>query len=543
MMPRDAHRPLWGSIALGGLVTLVAFLGYRVTASMHFSGDSLMHAAAIRDANVLATAESHRLLMNPLGWLYVEARGLNVGALELLTELQGFNALSGALAAGILCAAVFHLSGRPIPGLLAAAGLVFSHASWLYSTDAEMVMPAIAVMVAGLWLALDLVSRPEISRTAVVASALLSAFAVLLYAQSALLVPVSIVALLLAPSVSPGSRWRRALAYLCTTVLFVVLSYTLYMVASGVRLGGAIYGGQGSGTLYGVISPRAIPLGAYAFLRSMANYPELGPGMLSRDFLAEASLATTIRFGLFNIIVAILVVLPAGLIAWRWRRLTPILRNQLCLLLLWALLNAGFALYWMPKDLQFWLPVTASWWLFVGLFLAQFHAERMGPAVLGVATAVIALLGWSNYDGAIGPRQVVETNKALVIASSIPSRTDDMDLLITVDDDRYTQYFSERRWLSLYVSALEYPFPPDAHSRSLLMKRVGSEMQATWRSGGRVFLREPDGQDSHAAGVARELEFPKLMAAWLLKPAWTAGGVRFVEVLPGTADPMLFGDG
>lgn len=521
---------------IGAALVLLVYLGFHHSMSHHFSGDSLMHAHEIRERSLSEMAQRHRLLMNVSAWAFVSVRAPQADTLTWLRELQIFNALAGALAVGLMFGMLRQQSGRAGPALVAAGGLGFSHAAWLFSTDAEMVMPAIATMIAGLWIAMHIATHEDVGWPSFVASVLLSAFAFLLYAQSALLLLVMVAANLLAPDRPRFDRAWCASAYLLATVALVAAVYAGHAALTPGTLSGALYGGQGLGTVYGTLSPSALPYGAYALLRSIANYPGLGPALRSREFLAAADSATTIRFALFYGVIALVVTSPVLIAGLRWRRFSRTLRCQLGLLALWALLNGLFALYWVPRDLQFWLPVTVSWWILVGLMLAFLQAERYGPAVLSFSAALVVTLGWLNYVGAIEPRRHVSTNRAIEIARSIPDNTRETDLVISVDDDRYAQYFSEREWLSLYVLALEHPFPPDEQARALLRDRVSSEMKRAWAEGGRVYLREPDPRDVHTMGVASTIGWPSVSKGWPMRVAWSVGGATMVEILPHDAD-------
>lgn len=56
----------------------------------------------------------------------------------------------------------------------------------------------------------------------------------------------------------------------------------------------------------------------------------------------------------------------------------------------WTVLYAAFAVYWVPGDLTFWIPVLVAWWLLVAQVLTIVKPKK--KHLVAVAAGVVLLL-------------------------------------------------------------------------------------------------------------------------------------------------------
>lgn len=119
-------------------------------------------------------------------------------------------------------------------------------------------------------------------------------------------------------------------------------------------------------------------------------------------------------------VAAAVIVLPL-VAAWRQRRGAAQLLNRV---LLWAALFAAFAFWWVPSDLEFWLPVAFAWWVVLALVIAPDKTRRYWVAML---TAGLLL---ANGFGLILPHHDATRNQPLQIALRLGREINQQDRII-----------------------------------------------------------------------------------------------------------------
>jgi hypothetical protein len=523
-------------IALG--LTIVTVIGYLATLTRTPTGDSLLFVLAIEHKHPADLLLPHRLLIQPLGWAFVqfwEALGWRGGA---LLPLQVFSALGGGAAAALIYAIGRRLTDSTGAALLAALGFVVSAGAWWFGADAEPVLPPLALALATVWGLLA--AGPAPSPRRVVLLGLATALAILTYVSSALLVPVLAIGLGLAEGYTRTERWQRVGLFVGVVVAAVVPIYLLAMAtAFGVRDVQAaqswrLYGGLSEASAaYGQTRWANLPYGAYGFLRSILWYPALRPDESTAAYLATATWAERAAFTGYLGVSLGAAAAPFVALAVLAARRRPVVHRRMggAMLVAWGVLNAAFAGWWVPSDWQFWAPALAAWWLLVGLVLA---ASRKGGGAAFVpgssairrlspwlaATAGVLLLLVVNGFGLIAPGLDAERDRRYVMTAGLRAVTAPGDLVVTNGLDGfplYLEYFAPRELVDVYAATL------NGRPAEETLAGVDRELSAAKAAGRRIFVVRGRtagdyGAGADAAGQAT-LEAAKRQRMW---PTWNA---------------------
>jgi hypothetical protein len=475
--------------ALGGLALIL----YLATLSRHYSADSMLYALRIEAGNLGQILDPTHLLVEPLGlaWYRLwQGLGWQGGA---LVPLQVVNALAGAAAVGLLYAIGRGISRSRWIGGAAAAGFAVSGGLWLLSVEAEFVTPALAAALLVLWLILtppERLARRPLRHGAALGAAI--ALAILFYVNGVMLLVVAAAGLLAQPEGGRRERLGQAAAMLLA-VAIVCLPVAAALVAERSWAAWTDQIWQGGGAGYTAFSWLDVPHGGYAFLRSLLLFPGQALNDSGRAFLGGASWGQRLAFGAFYGAALLLALAPLYLAARLARPLWPPARREIAVLLAWSALYGSFAVYWVPGDISFWVPVLAAWWLLAALVTAvaagsragqapeggrPFWARRPGRALLILA----ALLALANATTVIWPRHNLATNTTYRLAQEVAGQTAAGDLIISDGDDLvtlYLVYFGRRTVLP--VARLDQD--PDA-----VEARFAGWINETRASGGQAYL-------------------------------------------------------
>jgi hypothetical protein len=496
MVPTRATRG--GGLAVG----LLAFGLFLSTISNNFSGASIEYISEITSGAWPVLLPRHKLLAPVTGWAFLRLWQLLGWTGTAVYPLQVFNALAGAVCVGVIYEIVARLTGRRRVGLTIATGAAASAGIWICSTEAEFVMPALAVLLAvTCWLMTAPAStlrRPA----AMIALGAGVGLAILTFLTNAVLVPMSLVVLLGLRDLPVRARLEQVLRFLLGVTLVIVPAYLLVaFFVHGARgteslASLQLYGGWGTGVLYGRPDLGNAGHAAYAVLRTLATFPGLGLNDRTSLLLANAGLPMRIGFAAFEAVLLVVFVAPL-VVALRGRReLLHRHRRPMAVLIVWVALQAGFAFYWVPTEMKFWVPVIAAWWILVGLLTAMNARRRPAatdpraravwrrprPEWLVPALAVLLLV--VNGAGLVLPHRALDRNRAHGLAVSIRDRTRPGDLIIVPDaSDVYFQYFGERETLSVLRLMLGQRL-----TKAAALEQVDAEIARRHQAGARVYL-------------------------------------------------------
>jgi hypothetical protein len=407
MTERPLGRGPWRLILPAGLIAAVALVYFAfLPVSYSFDGTVFGHMLrrALLRGEWLSLGQVHHLLYVPLAyWLY---RGLQALAgyqvleffhLQMISLL--FGAATLALAGGFLRRLGLDL-GRRLAGM---AVIAFSYAFWSFSVDAEMHIPGLFFVMAGMLLLSGKENRPP--ALAAAAACLIAAAG--FHLTNALAIPAALA--ILAWRRAP---WRRVALFACCCAAGLLLMYASYGL-----LGGAPVLRAFRDTLFGA--------DRYAGYHVAFSRP-LSPATLIASLL---SVKTALVFGggapAWAVFAATAALLLLGLLAPTAAR--PLSRA----LLAWPLLYLAFFSWWDPANMEFKihvvvplllialsglarlkpLPGAAVGFLLAGALLANNLASGIAPqADIGRNT---------DYQAAMAIRRATPENAQVVISGRL----------------------------------------------------------------------------------------------------------------------------
>ncbi len=468
---------------------LVALLLYLATLSKQYTGGSLEFAAEIESGLWTALFQPQKLLIHPIGWMFFQLWKLLGWQGGSLLPSQILNAACGALSVGLLFHLIRQLTHSPKVAFWSAAGFMASSGVWIFSTEAEFVTPALAVMLFMLILTL----RPPSDQRPPFQLGVFSGIAILFYITNIFFLP-ALAAVWIDAHRKEATAWLKKLLLLGTGVVPVVLPGfgALMVLVYGVRSWAALqafhlYGGTGAGagTVYGVLSPANLFFGAYAMTRTLATFSGLGLDSSSYAFWVTSTWVRDTEYVLFTLSVGVIL---AGLfyIAFRMRKaLWQNYRAPLLALGVWSFLNLCFGFYWVPKDIQFWMPLILAWWILAGLTLHELFraAPPINPLWLSFPSFLPTLLVVVNAVCLTLQHHSLQRNLPYQLAAFIADRTQPGDAVITAEDDRYIPYFSGRESISLFRDLVD-----PANNPEQVYAALGERITAIRARGGSVYL-------------------------------------------------------
>ena len=481
----------WG-MTVGGCFAAL----YVATLSRWYSGDSLYFAWRVDSASLPDRIDAHHILLNPACWVWVELWKAAGWTGHSIIPLQVLNAIAGAAAVTFVFLIVARTSGALAAATLASAGSAVAGGLWLFSTEAEDATLGLAPHIAVLALLLQLDATKVRPRTAAGMGVAIAAVA-LTYAVGIFLLPVAALVVWQGRGANPS--WRRSMTVLLGSCALGLLPAVIAVVwIQRVHWWGALYAGYLGGDTYGVLRWDNGPRGMYAALRMLVLFPGLGINDRTTAFWMAANSGQRAVFVLVYVAVAVVAVVPLVLF-WRHRREWSLEWRQR--FLLWAGMCTIFAFWWVPGDLEFWLPVASGWWILVGLLIGR------GVVPPFVAALAIPLLFVVNGSAVIWPHRDETRNQLLHAALDIGQHTSQQDSLITSSAlDIFIRYFVGRTTVNIDTEG----------SVERAVERVRAQAH---QSGGRIFLVSVPLDDS-----AR--------ARWQATPAFEAGGIEVVELHP-----------
>jgi hypothetical protein len=371
---------------LGLGVVLLAL--YLATLQRVHSWDDMAYTARSVHDPLISEAGPASGLFHPHHLLYVPLvilwRGLlrpfGIGGGDPFLPLQILNALLGAGVAVLVGLIAAGRSGRSGAALAAAAGCGLSNGIWVYSTQGEVMIPALFFFLLGAWLLSGGPGRaaPVAAATSLAASVLLHQFTVLL------VTPLLLVWL--------RARPRRNSALLCAGVVGLVVApyVAVAMAAEHIRSPLVFLDwvlAMRHRSTFGHLSPmRALGSASRAFLESFLSLSPL------RDWFTKRSPSTGLPAA---VDAALLIALPAvAMQSLRAVARALFEREAVTLALGGGMVFAmGFNLWFQPGVDDFWTYLPALVWIVAATHSASGSRGRLGLTVLLLALGA-ANLAW-----------------------------------------------------------------------------------------------------------------------------------------------------
>jgi hypothetical protein len=449
-------------------VGLAAFLAYLATLSANYLGDGVQFAAATESADVSLMPNHMLYNASIFGWYRVwKLLGWTGNA---ILPLQVFSAFWGALSVALFWLLIMRITGAPKVTGLVTFGFGTCFAVWLFSTDVEVVTFPLALSVLLLVVAItssdSWFGRPFNAAV----TGLLTSVSILSYQTGVFMVPAVGLAYVLRDLGASASK-RRLIAVYLITVLVVVSGCCLWVARAAYHvstLKGFIHWQfflKESG-LWGGFTGLSIPTGMFGFVRTISSFPGLSYIAGIRTFFMFAPLWQKALLVCYYAVLSAMGVYVSLKLFVRWRTLFGRYRLPLALFAVSGLLYAAFALYWIPADIQFWVPVVASWWGAIGLLLAFYSEEgrrngrsrivSSGPGA--AAVALICIMSFVNFFGTILPNTNIGNNIEYNVAAGLKDMAKKNDLIITSGADRlalYIPYFFHKNVLSIFLLGMQ----------------------------------------------------------------------------------------
>lgn len=502
------------------LLALAALALYLATLSRRYTADGLLFALDIDSSDPSRWIDPYHLLLHPLALLFVRLWTLLGYSGLSIVPLQVLNALGGAACVALFASIVHYSTSSSRTTWLTSAGLAVSGAMWLLSTDAEFVTLPLAAHLWVLWLLWttpdDLARRPVYGL--LVGSAIL--LATLCYLTGLLLWPIALISIAARQDLLSGTRRR-----LSAMVSAVVLSGLGVLILHSAPLWS---GGEGrlwiarllGGGVYGRWTWTSLPHGVYTFLRSLLLFPGLAMNESTRALLLSWDWPRRLAFAAFYGLGLLVALWPLWL-AWRRRgTLWPANRRVLITLLAWTLPYAAFAVWWVPGDFSFMLPVLIAWWLLLALTLPPLpHGERW-------LAAFVALLLLCNGALSIVPRTNLRSNERYTLAQDLVAHTAPDALVLLSGSDGmswlHVSYFARRQAYLLPLVS------PDAAQYLSWTARAVADARLAGRSVWAVGLDDGDGTglDELCSAVSVDLGSP----CHATVASWSAAGRRVTAI-------------
>jgi hypothetical protein len=345
----------------------VALLFYLLTLSDVHTFDALSYIRDV-DGRTGFFFHPHHLLYSPTGWLFWQSWRLfgYDGNSEL--PLKVLNAITGAGCGFALYRLVWRLT-RHLPAAIVATGIfLFSYATWYFAGEVEVYLLALVWLLLALYLLIELVTAPR-RRTAPLLGFAIGA-AALYHQTNGLMVPVVVIALLIAP-LSNVVRLRALLACGLVAGAVVALGYGIV----GVGLNGYRTLGQMRNWMFFFVET------GWWGHPTRDRWTDLGAGLGN-------TISTTGALPYWIGIIALLLLGASA--ARRWPRIVAVAA-------VWIAIYGAFFIWWEADNIEFWIGTLLPLWMLTGLAVASIRPIRLNQAASVVGIAGVTLLASHNF--------------------------------------------------------------------------------------------------------------------------------------------------
>jgi hypothetical protein len=244
--------------------------------------------------------------------------------------------------------------------------------------------------------------------------------------------------------------------------------------------------------LWGDLSVRSLYIGTFAFVRTLSSFPGLNYIAGIRTFFMFAPWWEKALFIFYYGVLGGMIGYISLLLILRWRMLYRRQLQPLCMFGISGILYCIFALYWIAADIQFWTPLTVSWWGGMALLLRSYKREsedkprKLSSSVPEIVVAVlVCTIGVVNFAGTILPNTSAKNNIEYMVALSLKDKVRNNDLVITTGVDRvflYVPYFVKKDVLSIFLVGMNKKTP------ERVVQEIDRRIEAAVAQGGDVYF-------------------------------------------------------
>ncbi|MDI6809270.1 MAG: hypothetical protein QME66_09855 [Candidatus Eisenbacteria bacterium] len=407
------------SLVLYGLILLLGLL-YLLTFSHVSSLDALYYFHNYEQGGLKNLLHPHHLVFEFSGKGWFELwRGLGyTGRVDLPAKTLSLAAAIVALVIFARTLALVFGTGFLTPALLLVFGL--SYNMWHMATEAEPVIFFILFSNSILYLLLRLLLTGNARRSTGWALGLVNAAGVLFHQELILAIPFCLAVLW--KRIERPFRTRTLLTYLGVTCGIILLAYWLAAtLGAGARgLGGMVHWVTSYRTEFAAGCGRFSPQTPVNTLRGAASM-FLG-GTALKGWLSPGS-AMNIRFVLaflpfLGLALAVVLSLVSAFARLQSTRIPA--PGLVILLVVWLVVFAGFAAWWMPQNRNFWAPVLPALVLLCGLGLETASGRSAASQWRRIALVVwiLALLGGNLFGGILQKHSQSDARQELAVRLS-----------------------------------------------------------------------------------------------------------------------------
>ena len=497
------------------LVALGAGALYLLTLARWHTWDAIAYTARAYGNPLLSERFLSTSFFHPHHLLYLTlARGFLWLSKVLIPHspdpffpLQLMSVLFGASSVFLVGYIVLQRTGSTVRACVLAAMFALSQAVWRFSTEVEVMLPALFFCLC----AVAMVARRAVRRPNLPALALLTAIAILIH-QIAFLFFLAMMISLLSSRTAEESSVRSMVHYGGSVTLVVVIAYL-----AGAMLSGHLHSpsdlidwilfAASRHTLYPGGMVASLWVGLRGFLHAIVTgygASQLVSGHVSLEILVFAA--------------ALLIVLVGMLfsVSWIGRSIRSLLRSSpswVVLHTVWFGITALFIVWLQPFNIEFWIYCLPA--LILLLAESDVHLPRWLTTrrwrKAAVAYVFLLSLGWLNFRDAIASH-MEKGNAEYSAALELVERNMEAGDLILRDSSEWDTFGSIAIPFFSGVDELG-----SSYDEELLLQRV----QATLTGGGRVFVTE--------AGLNPALRSGLRARHWQIVPRWLEER-RFYEV-------------
>ena len=401
------------------VIFLIFLLLYTFTLSrvLSASGDSVAYINAIDSGAGLF--HPHHLLYNAVGWLWIALlRSFGIEG-DTAVLVSGLNAIFGALS---LCVFYGMLRGRfkieRFPALLGTCLPAFSFGFWFYSGAVEVYIIALFFLL----LSFSLLTCERITATTCLLVGFTNGMAVLFHQMHVLFALVVFFAVLCAHRRGDITVWKAFGYYLLTAIPTVVIPYSLVVLTADQLKSPAdmwswvtlylheprYWSPLAIGTLVRVGIGLARAFVGSHFLFAIPSIQSLAERTLPGHYLADEAylvrnLGEVTGYWLLALSIVLLLVLVASAVAQLryWSSLSLRHREVVYALLLWILAYGSLVFFFVPDNVELWIPQSVCFWIVWLILLLVINREKSGRYTrIGLAGAVVLLFS-INFTGSI----------------------------------------------------------------------------------------------------------------------------------------------
>jgi hypothetical protein len=535
----------WGALAVAGIALAI----YAATLSPNLAAahDAVVYMNLIDGAE--PAFHPHHLLFAPLAQLWIAALRQLGSSADSSGLVALLDACAGAAGLGLVYALLRSRASLDAP--LAAAATLCAGASfgfWFYSVSVEVYLIPLALVLAALY---ALEGNARVERRFALAGAL-QGLAVLFHELHLLFLPTVIWAAWRAGRAVPGACLRALGVHALVFVPVVGGVYAAVMLAEGVdTLAGALRfaAGYAIGHDYWVppslaTLPRALLgagrslVGAHFLFAVPPLRDALTRTLPDQGLVDEVYLVRGLGAPLAWALLAGALALGAGLVALAARGLAQrkgmnaSARSLGELAAVWLASYTAFFLFWVPHNVEFWIPQCTALWLLLACAwsTASAHGAR---AFAALGAALLAL----NYVGSIRPVGARENDYYYAQTQPFAALATPRDLIVVGDRWIFASYLE--RFARAPVWSLARTLRASATPREAV---YGTQVaiDRTLAAGGRVLVSadalEPDTELRRALGESGILALAEL---WVRHPARTVardGALAPLHVIEGASD-------